>query len=135
MNNFSIEGKLHELYDEQQVTEKFRKREFVLEIADGSYLQFPKFQVTQDRCAILNNFQKGDKVVAHFNLKGRPYTRPSDGTTTYFTNLEVWKVEAAEEQLPPAPPPHSVDDMPMNFPEAPNSNGSGAAVPDDDLPF
>lgn len=131
MSNFSIEGKIHELFDEQQITDTFRKREFVLEIMDGSYMQFPKFQATQDRCNILSKFQKGDRVVVYFNLKGRPYTRPSDGTTTYFTNLEIWKMEAPQEQMPTAPPP-SEQDMPMDFPQAPTSTG---AVPDDDLPF
>ncbi|MFM8473654.1 MAG: DUF3127 domain-containing protein, partial [Candidatus Kapaibacterium sp.] len=49
--SFDVTGKLHEIYPEQQVTEKFRKREFVLETQDGMYQQYIKFQMTQDRCS------------------------------------------------------------------------------------
>ena len=37
---FDVTGRVHEIYPEQQVTEKFKKREFVLEIQDGMYQQY-----------------------------------------------------------------------------------------------
>ncbi|RZK23182.1 MAG: DUF3127 domain-containing protein, partial [Hymenobacter sp.] len=36
---YDVTGRLHEIFDEQQVSEKFRKREFVLEVQDGQYPQ------------------------------------------------------------------------------------------------
>ncbi len=91
--SFEISGKIEEIYEEQQITEKFKKREFVIEIQDGMYPNHIKFQLTQDRCDLIESYNKGDEVQVHFNLKGRPYTKA--GKTTYFTNIEAWRVEGA----------------------------------------
>ncbi|WP_181306498.1 DUF3127 domain-containing protein [Rufibacter sp. XAAS-G3-1] len=91
--SFDVQGRLHEIFDETQVSEKFRKREFVLEIPDGSYTQYAKFQLTQDKCGILDNYKTGDEVKVAFNLSGKPFTK--NGTTMYFTNLQAWRVEHA----------------------------------------
>ncbi|HBB24977.1 MAG TPA: hypothetical protein DCZ59_01800, partial [Bacteroidetes bacterium] len=48
-NSYEAVGTLHHLTETQQVKDTFKKREFVLEIADGNYPQHIKFQVTQDR--------------------------------------------------------------------------------------
>ena len=88
--SFEITGKLYEMFDEQQVTASFRKREFVLEIQDGNYAQYPKFQLVQDKCGLLDSFKAGDEVKVSFNLQGR---KANNGG--YFTNLGAWKVEPA----------------------------------------
>ena len=90
---YDAQGKLHEIFDEQQVSEKFRKREFVLEIPDGAYTQFIKFQLTQDKCNLLDQYKVGDEVKVAFNLSGKPFTK--NGTTMYFTNLGAWRIEPA----------------------------------------
>lgn len=91
---FDVQGRLHEIFDEQQVSEKFRKREFVLEIPDGSYTQYVKFQLTQDKCNVLDQYKVGDEVKVAFNLSGKPFTK--NGTTMYFTNLSAWRVDSAD---------------------------------------
>ena len=90
---YDAQGKVHEIFDEQQVSEKFKKREFVLEIPDGAYTQFIKFQLTQDKCSLLDQFKVGDEVKVAFNLSGKPFTK--NGTTMYFTNLGAWRIEPA----------------------------------------
>ena len=90
---YDAQGKLVEIFDEQQVSEKFRKREFVLEIPDGAYTQFIKFQLTQDKCNLLDQYKVGDEVKVAFNLSGKPFTK--NGTTMYFTNLGAWRIEPA----------------------------------------
>ncbi|GAB4344323.1 MAG: hypothetical protein OHK0038_24510 [Flammeovirgaceae bacterium] len=91
--SFEVKGKLEVIYDEAQVTEKFKKREFVLMIQDGMYPEYPKFQVVQEKCSLLNSFKVGDEIIVSFNLKGRPSTK--NGVTSYFTNLDVWKIVPA----------------------------------------
>ncbi|GGG30797.1 MULTISPECIES: DUF3127 domain-containing protein [Pontibacter] len=91
--SFDIQGKLYEVFEEQQVSEKFRKREFVLEIPDGSFTQYCKFQLTQDKCNLIDNYKPGDEVKVTFNLTGKPFTK--NGQTMYFTNLQAWRVEGA----------------------------------------
>ncbi|MBC7447716.1 MAG: DUF3127 domain-containing protein [Hymenobacteraceae bacterium] len=77
----------------QQVSEKFRKREFVLEIQDGQYPQQVKFELAQDKCDLLNNFQVGTPLTVSFDLRGRSYDK--NGSTMYFTSLSAWKVGTA----------------------------------------
>lgn len=77
----------------QQVSEKFRKREFVLEIQDGQYPQTVKFELAQDKCDLLNGFQVNTPVKVTFDLRGRAYDK--NGETLYFTTLSAWKIESA----------------------------------------
>ncbi len=77
----------------QQVSEKFRKREFVLEIQDGQYPQQVKFELAQDKCDLLNSFQVGTPLTVSFDLRGRSYDK--NGQTMYFTSLSAWKVGSA----------------------------------------
>ena len=109
--------------DPQQVTESFLKREFALEIDDGRYPQTVKFQLVQDKTTLLDEFEVGQQVHIHFNLRGREYTRKSDGETDYWTNLECWRIEKAEEteQETNQPPPTEDDSSTGPF--------------DDDIPF
>ena len=96
--SFDVQGRLHEIFDETQVSDKFRKREFVLEIPDGSYTQYIKFQLTQDKCNVLDQYKVGDEVKVAFNLSGKPFTK--NGTTMYFTNLSAWRIESANGAAP-----------------------------------
>ncbi|HLP29242.1 MAG: DUF3127 domain-containing protein [Ignavibacteria bacterium] len=93
-NSFEAVGTMHVVMDTQQVKDTFKKREFVIEMQDGNYPQHIKFQVTQDRCALLDNFKVGQQVKVLFNLRGRPFQN-REGQTVYFTNLEAWRIEPA----------------------------------------
>lgn len=90
---YEVTGRLHEIFDEQQVSEKFRKREFVLEVQDGQYPEHIKFQMVQDKTSLIDPFKTGDEVKVTFNLRGRGFNK--NGQMIYFTNLEAWKIELA----------------------------------------
>lgn len=96
--SFSVKGTLHEIFDEQQVSEKFRKRELVLEVQDGQYPEHIKFQLVQDRCDLIDPFKTGDEVEISFNLRGRGFNK--NGQTLWFTNLEAWKVQYVNGAAP-----------------------------------
>lgn len=86
-------GRIHALFDTQQVTERFRKREFVLELADNPrYPQYVKFQLTGDRCEQLDGFSVGEDVRLEFSLRGREWKSPR-GEIKYFNSLDVWTLE------------------------------------------
>lgn len=89
---FDICGKLHVISDTKQVSEKFSKREFVVEVPDGKYPQFLQFQLTGDRCDAIADFHVGDQLRVTFNLRGREWNDPKGGVK-YFNTLDVWKVE------------------------------------------
>jgi hypothetical protein len=88
-------GKLHAVYETKQVSERFSKREFVVEITDNpKYPQTVLFQLTGDRCSQLDGLNVGDHVAIEFSLRGREWKAPS-GEVKYFNSLDVWKVVPA----------------------------------------
>lgn len=88
-------GKLHTIYETKQVSERFTKREFVVEIADNpKYPQTVLFQLTGDRCSQLDGMNVGDQVAIEFSLRGREWRSPS-GEVKYFNSLDVWKIMPA----------------------------------------
>lgn len=120
-----ITGKLHKVFDTEQKTESFKAREFVIE-TQGEYPQFVKFQLTQDRCALIDNYKEGDDLKVHFDLRGREWQGK------YFTNLNAWKIEAEGGMSQPAPQENFNQEVPQS--SAPNSN-IDAREDLDDLPF
>ncbi len=86
MSNLSLTGKLHKVFDKQQVTDSFSKREFVIETAE-SYPQLVKFELTQDKCDLLNKFKVGETIKVLFNVRGREWNEK------FFTNLNAWRIE------------------------------------------
>lgn len=87
-------GRVHMIGPTEQKSERFTKREFVLEIADNpKYPQLVQFQATGDRCSQLDSVSVGDTVRVEFSLRGREWRSPS-GDVKYFNSLDVWRVEA-----------------------------------------
>ena len=88
-------GKLHTIFETKQVSERFTKREFVVELADNpKYPQTVLFQLTGDRCTQLDDMRVGDEVRIEFSLRGREWRSPN-GDVKYFNSLDVWKIEPA----------------------------------------
>ena len=79
------------MFETQQVTERFDKRELVVELA-GRHPQLLLFQLTGKRCADLDGFNLGDEVRVEFSLRGREWTG-RQGEVRYFNSLEVSKLE------------------------------------------
>lgn len=122
---FEITGKLVEKFESVKVTDRFTKRDFVIEQRESAgvneFVEHIKFQLIQDRCDLIDKFQLGDVIRINFNIKGRRWEK--DGNVSYFNNLEAWKIESQQPapEVQDSPPPHSIEDIP---PE-----------PSDDLPF
>jgi hypothetical protein len=118
---FETTGRLHAVNETQQVTERFRKREFVVELSDNPrYPQYVQFQLTGDRCENLDGFRVGDAVKVEFSLRGREWKSPK-GELRYFNSLDVWTLERAGANAADGPPEGMFDDIPP--------------PPDDDVPF
>ena len=79
--------------DTQIVSDRFSKREFVLTTeANTPYPQHVSFQVTQDKCNLLDQFNEGDELKVSFNLRGREWNGPQG--IKYFNTLEAWRIES-----------------------------------------
>lgn len=89
-----IIGELKVVYDTQNVSDKFKKREFVVTIDHHTpYPQHIQMQATQDKCSQLDGFTPGMDVKVQFNLRGREWDGPKG--MKYFNTLEAWKIEKA----------------------------------------
>lgn len=95
MASFELTGKLIEKYDIQEISGSFRKREFVVEVANptnSDWNDMIKFQMTQDKVTLIDAFKIGDEVKVSFNIKGRKWEK--EGKVNYFSNLEAWRLES-----------------------------------------
>lgn len=132
--NFELIGEILEISDTKQITDTFKKREFVLEIeetfngkAGMEIKQIPiKFEMKQAKCDDLDKFSVGEKVKVNFAISGRAWTK--DGNTTFFNSLDAWKVELVESKLTPMEKAVAINHL-QNNPLATN------ALDEDGLPF
>lgn len=119
---FEITGKVIDILPVTQVSDKFKKREFVIEKKEtgGSavFIDYVKFQLVQDKCDLINESFLNEEIRIWFNLKGNRWER--DGKVSYFTNLDAWKIERVTapsqdqnitRQDPTGEPPSEYDEM------------------------
>ncbi len=96
--NLEITGKLVEKYDTQTVNDRFRKREFVIEVTEevngSSFTNFAKMQLVQNKTDIIDRFNVGDVLRVNFSIKGNRYEK--EGKVSYFSNLDAWRIEKAD---------------------------------------
>ena len=113
---FEITGKVIDISPVNQVSDKFRKREFVIEKkeAGGSavFVDYIKFQLIQDKCDLINESFLNEEIKIWFNIKGNKWER--DGKINYFTNLDAWKLEKVSSQVrdPNIPSHTTLEDIP-----------------------
>ncbi len=90
-----IIGKLYEKHDTVQRTQTFSVREFVIEIENPrnpQYNDFVLFQLTNDRCPLIDPFAAGELLQITFDIRGRRWQSP-EGRVSYFNTLNAWRVE------------------------------------------
>lgn len=97
-----IVGKLYKKFPTESKSPTFQTREFVIEIADGNYPQLVKFQMTQDRCQLLESYNEGEEIKVHFDLRGREWQGK------FLTNLNCWRLEKSSGEAPAATSGHAV---------------------------
>lgn len=126
---FKLTGTVKKVMDTVQVTEKFAKREFVINDSSSMYPQDIIFQAAQDKCSMLDGINQGEQVEVSFNLRGREWTSPQ-GEIRYFNTLDAWRIERVNTGMPQSGP----SDMNLDPIPAPPSATTESAE-DDDLPF
>jgi hypothetical protein len=123
-----IKAKIIEIFNESQVSSKFKKREFVVEYAENpEYPEFLKMELVQSKCDIINDFNVGDEVDVSFNLKGRKWVNPK-GETVYFNSIQAWKISHLSDNQS-----NQNSTMDQNSPPPPNEAPPWAE--NDDVPF
>jgi hypothetical protein len=125
-----VTGQLKVKFDTQKVSEKFQKRDFVLATdLNTPYPQYVSFQVTQDKCNLLDQFNEGDELRVQFNLRGREWNGPQG--IKYFNTLEAWRLERSSGSSAAA----SSSAQQSSAPATPAPVFNSSVADNDDLPF
>jgi hypothetical protein len=130
--SLEIQGTIHVISKEQQVSEKFRKRDFVLHVANETNPQYDDFiqlQMSQDKCNKLDEVEVGYEVKVFVNIRGKEYSKKDGSGMGYFNTLEAWKIDV-QKSVPVGSGETGLirkEDAPE---PPPSQNGEG-----DDLPF
>jgi hypothetical protein len=92
---YELSGTIKLVKDTEVINDKFRKREFVVTEDSSQYPQVVLFELTQDKCELLDQFKAGQKVKVSFNIRGREWVNRQN-ETRYFVTLNAWRIDAAE---------------------------------------
>lgn len=140
--SFEIQGEIHSI---GQTTEYgsngFTKREFVIKLTgegeNSAYPNYVALELIKDNCALMDSYNLGDEILAHFNLSGRLWAGSGKGEKC-FTSLQAWRVQPASKNANTPAPEYENQAMP-NYDKEPVAN-YGNQPPntssyDDDVPF
>ncbi len=100
--NHELSGSIVAKYDTQVISEKFKKREFVIEFREdingqpAQYANYAKFQMVNAKTDLLDAFNLGDDVKVSFNIRGNRYEK--NGTVGYITNLDAWRINKLDAE-------------------------------------
>ena len=95
----NIKGKLVEIFDTVQITETFKKREFIIQDnKNPEYPEFVKVELIQDKVSLLDDLKVGDKINVLINIKGRKW-EDKEGNIKYFNSIQGWKIETENEGI------------------------------------
>lgn len=112
----AIEGTILKVFDTVQISEKFSKRELIIE-TDDRYPQTVKIDFVQNLTTLLDDKKEGQKVKVYFNVRGRQWQ------DKYFVALHGWRMEVLEDV-------GEIKPLPAEVVNAPETNAYS-----DELPF
>ena len=91
-------GILKRIGIEKQVSEKFKNRNFDIETTDEKYKQVIRFELSQDRCDLIDSYKLGQELEVSFNLNGREWQKTPQDDIVVFNTLSAWKIMATPLQ-------------------------------------
>lgn len=112
-----IKGKIFEIMETQEVSDRFTKREFVVETLaytkkDGEeVMNHIILQTTQDNVSLLNGVQVGSQVSVTFNINGKRIEK--NGKVYYFNNLNVSDIMVLGAKASNLKPEDDKSDLPF----------------------
>ena len=85
-----LKGKIKRIEALNVVSEKFSKREFVIETSD-QYPQDVKFQLVNDKCSKIDAFGIGQEVEVSFNIRGKDFVK--DEKILLYNSLDAYEIK------------------------------------------
>lgn len=103
MKNYSIKGTLYDVSKVNNISDRFRKREFVIAIEekgrDQSWVNYVRLQLENKDVLMIDQFHIGNEIEVTFDIKGSKAEKM--GETLFFTNLKAWKIELVDGDIEP----------------------------------
>ena len=99
--SYRITGILHEVGNEMQISDGFKKRNFVVKCSEKEpYIEYIQFELIQDKCNIIDDFNLGDNIEITFNIKGRRWQpdNSENDSFKYFVSLQAWRINKVTEE-------------------------------------
>ncbi|QDP50819.1 MAG: hypothetical protein Unbinned2903contig1001_9 [Prokaryotic dsDNA virus sp.] len=92
-----LQGKLLKKDESAKIySEKFRKREFVLE-TNETYPQTILITLINDGCDLIDDFNVDDSIEVSINIRGKEWTNPTTNDVRYFNTIQGWSINKIEE--------------------------------------
>jgi len=98
---FKFKGIAYKVGNVETISDKFRKREFVVTDGAAQYPQYIPFTFVNDKCDLLDSIAEGQEVEVSFSLKGREWTSPQ-GQVKFFSTIEGFAISAQGSAPAPA---------------------------------
>lgn len=102
-----LEGVIVHIKDTNQITDTFKKREFVV-ATEGKYSQEIVIECVQEQVSLLDTFKVNHKVKVSINLRGSKSTKGAE--PRWFNSLQAWRIDligevegSKESDLVPSP--------------------------------
>lgn len=137
MKNYSITGTLYDIGRVNNISERFRKREFVIVVEDRgrdqSWTHYIKLQLENKDVLMIDQFKIGDEIEVTFDLRGSKAEKL--GETIFFTNLKAWKIELVDGDIETRDYPQQEGRQSREAVNYTDPAELGASPEDDELPF
>lgn len=91
-----LTGTIKLIKKEQKISEKFSKREFIIETSE-KYPQLIQLELQGDKCDLIEPYTIGEEILCSLNIRGRAWENPQ-GETKYFNTITVWKIQNSNGQ-------------------------------------
>jgi len=109
-----LKGVLHKKYEEKQITNKFKKRQFVVYVPGSGYRDnYVKFSLIQGECSLIDDYEEGDSITVFYSLEGRQWENPNTGETEYFNDIKATHINLEEENIKVNDTSGDGDDLPF----------------------
>lgn len=96
----NLTGTIHKVFDTQVISERFKKREFVIKVEQGNYDQYISMEFQRDNVGQLDKVKEGMRVSVDFQINGREWISPK-GDVKYFNTLVAFNIEIfSSDDLP-----------------------------------
>tara|TARA_Y100001954_G_C15599374_1_gene497160 strand:+ start:91 stop:402 length:312 start_codon:yes stop_codon:yes gene_type:complete len=98
MSNLTIQGELIRIGNTEEISDKFKKREFVIKTEDR-YPQTISFELFQENIGLVDSLNIKDQIEIYFNINGREWRKSEDTQPKVFNTLVAWKINVINKEL------------------------------------